>query len=100
MRTFWLSFVNPDAPEGQRFSGACVVDVVPEFIEQAKRALILEDRSPNSAPIAAAIQLAWELGINPGGAVQTCELQPKDAAYHAPRGRLLRRAELEELKLI
>jgi hypothetical protein len=52
---FYLSFVDPDLPEGRRFMGACVVDV-PKVDDQRLQTAL-------------AIKQAWRLNINPGGDV-------------------------------
>ncbi len=48
MTMWWLSFCDPDAPTGEQFLGACIVDAVDEIT---------------------AVRVAHILGINPGGEV-------------------------------
>lgn len=50
---FWLSFCDPDKPEGTQFVGACII------------------RGDNMIE---AVQNAHRLGINPGGEVQGFEI--------------------------
>jgi hypothetical protein len=73
---WWLSFVDPDRPEGDRFLGVVIV----------------EARGPTTAT-----QRAHDLGINPGGEVAIVPLpgppRPED------RERLLTRAEVQAIKL-
>ena len=45
---FWLSFADPDAPAGHRWLGGTLV---------------------TGCDIAQAVENAWRLGVNPGGAV-------------------------------
>jgi hypothetical protein len=94
MRTFWLSFVDPDRPEGQQFLGVTVVDVSDN--EVASIVDEIRDRFPNAKAgaewIAAATRKAWSLGCNPGGEVGCAEL-PSETCGHVPRNRLLTREE-------
>jgi hypothetical protein len=55
---FWLSFCDEDKPEGQKFLGACMV-VAPDTV--------------------AAVKLAHEKKINPGGQVMAVSIPVTDA---------------------
>jgi hypothetical protein len=73
----YLSFVDPDRPEGQRFLGACWVKA----------------QGP-----ATAIQTAHEHGCNPGGQVKFLQLRwqsdpPEESAYKLHRNQ----AEIDRL---
>ncbi len=99
-RTYWLSFVDSSAIEGQGFRGVCVVDVTEA--EAAAQLADLAARFPLHQPgaewIAAATAKAWRLGCNPGGAVLSLRLDlaaPSPAALaEVPRDRLMSRVEL------
>jgi hypothetical protein len=54
MTTFWLSFNVPDAPANERFSGVAIFDM---------------DETERQLSVPEIARRAWELGINPGGAV-------------------------------
>lgn len=96
-RLYWLSFVDSDRIEGERFLGVCVVEVT-----DADAAAILpeiHEKFPNAQPeaewIAAATRKAHRLGCNPGGEVATIELKEGWPFYHLiERDRLLTREEL------
>ena len=77
-RWFWLSFCDPQLPEGLRFLGACIV------------------RAEGPAN---ALAEAWRAGCNPGGEAQTIEL-PGTLPSCWPRYRLLSKAEIEHLEAI
>jgi hypothetical protein len=102
-RTYWLSFCDPDKPEGQQFLGVVVIDVSEEDAAAAKPVIdVLFPRHDAGAEwIAAAQRKCWQLGCNPGGQVAAFE---KPAAYEwpadVPRGRLLQRGELEALGVV
>ena len=72
---FWLSFCDPDAPEGEQFLGGALVDAADEF---------------------SAVVLAHRLGVNPGGEVMMVNITgaPVPEEYV---GRLLSRREIDEL---
>src|SRR5438477_12296433 len=72
----WMSFVDPDKPEGQRFLGV----------------VILRARS-----VTEGITLAHRLKINPGGEVITVELPPDCPVPEDYKGRLLTREDTERL---
>ena len=73
---WWLSFVDPELPEGDRFLGVCVVQ---------------------GANVVDAVERAWALGCNPGGAVAGWVLPPLEEPDPEWRERLLTRAEAEAL---
>lgn len=54
---FWMSFTDPDKPEGQQFLGGCLVD---------------------GATMEEALTNSHALGINPGGAVKTVGPIPRE----------------------
>jgi hypothetical protein len=98
-KRFWLSFADAARAEGQRFLGACVVEVT-EPMALAMRDE-LRERFPRHQPgaewLAAAVRKTHQLGINPGGEVMTVEL-PDDlpeALTTVPRDRLLTPHELQ-----
>jgi hypothetical protein len=73
---WWLSFVDPDRAEGDRFLGACVVETVEADMEQA-------------------VKEAWFRGCNPGGEVSLVTLTMKEA-LRFDRNRLFMREELND----
>jgi hypothetical protein len=101
-RTFWLSFVDPDKPEGQRLLGVAIVDVNDEEAAHAK--LDVAARFPNAQPdaewIAAATSRAWAVGCNPGGEIGFMDITGQPQAAHGPRDRLMQYAELLDLGLV
>jgi hypothetical protein len=58
LTTFWLTFNDPDAPPNERFLGVAILDM---------------DESEGKIPVSDVVGRAWELGINPGGAVSVQE---------------------------
>jgi hypothetical protein len=56
---YWLSFVDPDAPEERQFLGVCMVQAF---------------------GLVTAIEKARSLGFNPGGEVAGCEATPEQTA--------------------
>jgi hypothetical protein len=78
---WWLSFCDPDRPEGQRFLG---VSIVPGF------------------DIVTAASAARVLGCNPGGEVAGIEIPAENSVRIPGRyvGRLMSRAECDELDLV
>ena len=76
MPWYWLSFVDPDLPEGSQFLGVCIVD--------------------GDDPVEA-VKVAWAAKCNPGGEVLTYELERLPTA--APRYELLSHDRLVELGL-
>jgi ABC-type proline/glycine betaine transport system ATPase subunit len=75
---FWLSFCDPDKPEGERFLGAAIVE---------------------ATDLREALKVTWRLKINPGGEVLSVEipddvtLEPNDCM-----NRLLTKAEAEAVR--
>ena len=75
---WWLSFCDPDLPEGQAFSGVVLVQA-PDFLE--------------------AVRFAHRLGINPGGEVAGWKYPPEDPPPpEAFRYRLLQQADIIALQ--
>ena len=72
---YWLSFVDSEKPEGERFIGATIV---------------------RSDCIENAIRKAWWLRINPGGEVMGIQIPPEQEAMIKPgwENRLISQAEL------
>ena len=60
MNTWWLSFCDPNLPEGSRFQGACIV--------------------PGN-DLLEAVHNAHLLGCNPGGEVVGVEVPPETAPH-------------------
>jgi hypothetical protein len=54
MTTFWLTFNDPQASSDKRFLGVAIFDM---------------DESAGRLSIQQIVRRAWQLGINPGGAV-------------------------------
>lgn len=69
---WWLSFVDPDRPEGQRFLGVVIV-----------QALGFGD----------AINVSFAKGLNPGGEIQGFQIE-MDYVPEALRNRLLKKRDL------
>lgn len=59
MARWWLSFCDPDRPEGEQFLGVCIVE---------------------AADITTCTKVAWALGINPGGETKMMKIVPEHAA--------------------
>lgn len=100
MKTFWLSFCDAERPEGERFLGACIVDVTDEEAADAliEIALRFPFAQPDAEWIAAATRKAHILGCNPGGQVASMEIEhdhPNLALYQ--RGVLMDRATCERI---
>jgi hypothetical protein len=76
--TFWVSFCDPDKPQGQKFLGACLVegDTLVEAIEEARR-----------------------LGINPGGEALGVVGDPETVKIIPDhwKNRLLTKAECDKM---
>lgn len=75
----WLSFADPNRPEGEQYLGAVIIDA-PDFLT--------------------AVKLTHWMQINPGGEVvefgcDPAKLEERVSASH--RGRLLSRADLDGL---
>jgi hypothetical protein len=93
---FWLSFVSPTRPEGDRFLGVCLIEVSEAEVE-AMRAAWAEkfpQARVESLPLFAAMRKSWVMGCNPGGEVGTTELPEWHPARWWPKHRLLLRAEI------
>jgi hypothetical protein len=99
MKTFWMSFTDPDRPEGQGFLGVVVLDVTAADADAA-RPFLPPTAHPGSEWLLAAQREAWRLGCNPGGEVKSWELPPDHPSAAAPRQVLLTRDDLVRLGLI
>lgn len=81
MTWYWLSFVDPDGPEGDRFLGVSIVQAADER---------------------QSLRVARELGCNPGGEVMVFEYASEDL-FELPDasllGRLLSAEELTQYDL-
>jgi hypothetical protein len=73
---WWLSFIDEDRPVGDKFLGVCVV---------------------RANDMLAAVQKAWDLGINPGGEVAMAKIAkiPPDCI-----NRLMQKNEIIERELL
>ena len=99
-RTYWLSFVDLGKPEGERFLGACVVDVTERDRKRVRKlAPFLDDHGDDAQWIATAVRKAHEQGCNPGGEVGTADISnaPDQVLRAYPRNRLLSKAEIQAL---
>ena len=76
---WWLSFVDPDRPDGQRFLGVAIVE---------------------GYGIGSASRHARELGANPGGEVHADQLTGDAIPPAEYRNRLLSKSDLEDADLI
>jgi hypothetical protein len=101
MTLYWLSFVDPDHPKGERFLGCCVVEPTAAGAAAAiARKLQISGRFFTDADhqlAAAAIETARILGCNPGG---ECKAFPIPRLIEVPpsyQGRLLSWEESEAL---
>lgn len=99
IRTFWLSFVDENKPPGERWLGACVVDVRASQAEFAKL-FLLPQSLPGSEWIKAAVMRAWAVNANPGGSVASQELPPGISQSELPRDRLLQYDEWKALGVV
>lgn len=75
--TYWLSFCDPNKPEGERFLGCILIDAT-DFTD--------------------AIRACWQLAINPGGEVQGIVMPNTLRIDAAWKQRLLTRDECKELE--
>jgi hypothetical protein len=102
-RTYWLSFCDTKAPEGEQFSGVAIVDVDEADMDEAMLEVLLRfgPRDDDAYWIAAAVRKAHEMGCNPGGEVQTMRideaLRERADPPLCPRNRLLQKPELMAL---
>lgn len=76
LKRWWLSFCDPEKPEGQQFLGVCIL-FAPDF--------------------GTAVAGASTMGLNPGGEVLGSELPETTEVDLAWMERLLSRAEAEAL---
>jgi hypothetical protein len=75
---WWLSFIDPKLPEGERFIGVCIVGPATSFDH--------------------AMRISHAVGCNPGGSVCGHPLDPNDRPrYEAHANRLLSHDELDAL---
>jgi hypothetical protein len=74
MKLWWLSFCDPERPEGERSLGACIVP---------------------GASLEAAMKLAWASGCNPGGEIEAFELPFEDPPAPFPLLTLMSKADIE-----
>lgn len=63
---WWLSFCDPDKPEGERFLGAAIINVE-------------NDVEDDDLGFLAAVHRAHRLGLNPGGEVAGVTLDEAEA---------------------
>lgn len=77
-RILWLSFCDPDKPEGSQFLGVVITEAL-GFLH--------------------AIHKTWALGINPGGEVLSTEIETNHDLSRI-QDRLLSKADLIEAKLV
>jgi hypothetical protein len=99
VRTFWLSFGDPDRPKGEQFLGVAIVDVTDADAARAKRLVMARFPHAHSGSewIAAAGQVAWATGCNPGGQILTIDVTGEHETDKLPRNRLLSKADLSDL---
>lgn len=95
MSLWWLSFADPEKPQGTRFLGVAIVEI--EDVEGQD----LRDRAVT------VVRKAHALGCNPGGEVASTELHldhwPNDqrvALAKAPKHTLLSKEDLKHYDLI
>lgn len=105
MRWFWLSFADPDLPEGSQFLGAIIIDVSAKDIEMLvdvdDRAAMLRGRGQEEdLPFYCATMRCHLLGINPGGECRGGEI-PTDLVESETtpeqRRRLISFEEMQEI---
>lgn len=82
---WWLSFVDPDNPKGERFLGACLVKSLPARPQEA-------------------LQAAWAQNCNPGGECMFTEFPADvpvpDAVFARYGNRLLSWEECQEFDAV
>ena len=84
---WWISFVDPVKPTGDRFLGVSIID--------GTRFTDLDQKSEFEA----VMDEAWRLKANPGGVVQAGRL-PENSVRIVPEsfiGRLLNKVEVDEM---
>ena len=105
-QTWWHSFCDSDRPKGQQFLGALVMDVTADEIN-AIRDEVDTRQMLNFVPLshdvdvygmAASIRKAHQLGVNPGGEVQSGRIDGHQEAAVYPRAVLLSRGDIEALE--
>jgi hypothetical protein len=105
MQTWWLSFCDPDRPEGQQFLGVVVVDVDEMDVARAEPAATAIRAAHGLPPLSdpadqwmsGAIGKTYRLKMNPGGAVAAVrvdDVAPPEELAAVPRDRLLQQAEI------
>ena len=101
-RTFWLSFVDPDRPKGQRNLGAAVVDVTEDDAEAEKGELAAKcpQHMEGAEWIAAASRKAWQTGCNPGGEMASMDITGIEPPRELPKYQLLSREEWQRRGLM
>ena len=85
---WWLSFCDPERPEGKQFLGVAIVTAEVEDVFDALT-------YAGEREIGLAIRRTHDLGINPGGEVSGILIPPEHVPDERYRDRLLDRAELE-----
>lgn len=86
-RYYWLSFTNPDLPEGHRFLGVSIVHVTVTDVRVAELNLLpskSDQRNSDLMWIRAAIQASWDRQCNPGGEVMSVQVFLKDLPSETP----------------
>lgn len=99
MRTFWLSFCDPNKPKGKQFLGVSVVEVDDDDVEIARILGPVSGRLPGTEGLTAAVVKSHATGCNPGGEVGSVEI-PQAALDHlkdTPRHTLMQKPELARL---
>lgn len=110
-QTWWLSFCDPDKPEGQQFLGVVIVDVnerdktLGEFGAAAIRAShgLPPLTDPTDQWMSAAIAKSHRLRINPGGECvghRVDDIAPPEELARCPRDRVLQKPELAALGVL
>lgn len=84
---WWISFVDPDKPTGDRFLGVSIIDgtKVADLDEANEFDSVMDE--------------SWRVKANPGGAVQAGRL-PENSVRIVPEsfiGRLLNKVEVDEM---
>jgi hypothetical protein len=96
-RFYWLSFVDARRRRGDRFLGACVVEVTSaDALLTLAKFPTMHDKE-NGPWVAGAAAVAWREGCNPGGEVGAAELPPEAAALY-PRNTLMTKAQIAAIE--
>jgi hypothetical protein len=110
-QTWWLSFCDPDRPEGQQFLGVVIVDV-DEWDKALGEIGATAIRASHGLPpltdapdqwFAAAVSKTHRLHVNPGGEAKghrVDEIAPPEELARCPRNRLLLEPELDALGVL